>query len=375
MAQRLGAGHRARLIGKMTKVTLDKVVKRYGQIEVVRGVDLTIEEGELVVLLGPSGCGKTTTLRMIAGFIEPSSGEIRMGAEVVNRKPPRLRNLGMVFQDYALFPNMTVAGNIAFGLEERRVPAAQRTARVEAMLAMIRMEHLAGRYPSELSGGQQQRVALARALAYEPAVLLMDEPLGALDQKLREEMQREFARIQRGVGITTIFVTHDQQEAMMLADRIVVMNGGVIEQAGTAEALYNRPASLFIADFIGRSNKFQGVVERLEGGEAQIRLGGGALIRTAAPAGVAAKAQVTCVVRPENLHAGRADLDNAVEARILRRSFLGDSVDIMLEFDGREEIILKAGRADLSILPENGRLTLGFAQSDVTCFPASERAG
>ncbi|UZF94997.1 ABC transporter ATP-binding protein [Bosea sp. NBC_00550] len=357
----------------MTNVTLDKVVKRYGQIDVVRGVDLTIEEGELVVLLGPSGCGKTTTLRMIAGFIEPSTGEIRMGVEVVNRKPPRLRNLGMVFQDYALFPNMTVAGNIAFGLEERRAPAAQRAARVEAMLAMIRMEHLAGRYPSELSGGQQQRVALARALAYEPAVLLMDEPLGALDQKLREEMQREFARIQRSVGITTIFVTHDQQEAMMLADRIVVMNGGVIEQAGTAEALYHRPASLFIADFIGRSNKFQGVVERLEGGEAQIRLGGGCLIRTAAPAGVAAKAKVTCVVRPENLHAGRADLDNAVEARVLRRSFLGDSVDIMLELDGQEEIILKAGRADLANLPENGRLMLGFARRDVACFPASER--
>jgi putative spermidine/putrescine transport system ATP-binding protein len=355
----------------MTSVTLERLVKRYGQTDVVRGVDLKIEEGELVVLLGPSGCGKTTTLRMIAGFIEPTSGEIRMGAKLVNRTPPRLRDLGMVFQDYALFPNMTVAGNVRFGLEERREPAAQTAARVAQMLSMIRMDHLADRYPSELSGGQQQRVALARALAYEPGVLLMDEPLGALDQKLREEMQREFARIQRSVGITTIFVTHDQQEAMMLADRIVVMNGGIIEQAGTADALYNRPASLFIADFIGRSNKLHGVVEAIDGGELAVRLNGGARILAANAGGLGIGAPVTCVVRPENLRHGRADLANALSARILRRSFLGDSVDIMLELDGQAELILKADRSDPATRPDGDMATLGFDAGDVICFPAA----
>ena len=354
----------------MTSVTLERLVKRYGQSDVVRGVDLHIEEGELVVLLGPSGCGKTTTLRMIAGFIEPTSGEIRMGSRVVNRTPPRLRNLGMVFQDYALFPNMTVAGNVGFGLEERRVPAARQTERVAEMLAMIRMEHLAGRYPSELSGGQQQRVALARALAYEPAVLLMDEPLGALDQKLREEMQREFARIQRSVGITTIFVTHDQQEAMMLADRIVVMNGGVIEQAGTADELYNRPRSLFIADFIGRSNKLHGAVEAIKGGEAVIRLKGGEQILSGNAAGLDLGAAVTCVIRPEALHPGRADLANTLAVRTLRRSFLGDSVDVMLDLDGQDELVLKANRPDLANVSESDITTIGFETRDVMCFAA-----
>jgi ABC-type Fe3+/spermidine/putrescine transport system ATPase subunit len=236
------------------------------------------------------------------------------------------------------------------------------------MLEMIRMGHLANRFPSELSGGQQQRVALARALAYEPAVLLMDEPLGALDQKLREEMQREFARIQRSVGITTIFVTHDQQEAMMLADRIVVMNGGRIEQAGSADELYNRPASLFIANFIGRSNKLRGVVESREAGETRIRLGGGAAIRAAGADGPAPGTPVTCIVRPENLHAGRADLGNRLDARIVHGSFLGDSVDILLALEAQEEIVLKASRHDLAMLSGRETMTLGFSPADVLCF-------
>ena len=181
----------------MSRVTLERLVKRYGVTEAVRGIDLNVDEGEFIVLLGPSGCGKTTTLRMIAGFIEPSSGTVRIGGEAVNTLPPRARNIGMVFQDYALFPNMTVAENIGFGLVERRAPRERVAQRTSEMLGLIRMDAFGGRYPAELSGGQQQRVALARSLAYEPRVLLMDEPLGALDQKLREEMQREFTRIQR----------------------------------------------------------------------------------------------------------------------------------------------------------------------------------
>src|SRR5438552_3273204 len=238
----------------MSSVTLEQLRKRYRDVEVVKDVALDIAEGELVVLLGPSGCGKTTTLRMIAGLVSPTSGRIRIGGEEIDHLPPRLRNIGMVFQDYALFPNMPVRDNIAFGLQERRLPRKLIDARVGEMLALIRMEECAGRFQSELSGGQHQRVALARALAYEPRVLLMDEPLGALDQRLREDMQREFARIQKALGITTIFVTHDQHEAMVLADRIVVMGGGRIEQVGTPEQLYGRPRTLFIADFIGRTN-------------------------------------------------------------------------------------------------------------------------
>ena len=352
----------------MSSVTLSGLVKRFGQTEVVRGVDLEIAPGELVVLLGPSGCGKTTTLRMIAGFVEPSAGEIRIGPQVVNKVPPRRRNLGMVFQDYALFPNMTVAENVGFGLAERRVPAGEAAARRDEMLRIVQMDHLGHRYPAELSGGQQQRVALARALAYQPGVLLMDEPLGALDQKLREDMQREFARIQRQLGITTVFVTHDQSEAMMLADRIVVMNGGRIEQAGRAEDLYAEPRTLFIADFIGRSNKLAGTLEARYGEEASVRLETGASIRARAATGVGPGAAVTCVVRPENLRIGNDAAPNRLTGRVLRRSFLGDSVEVGIELEDSSEIVLKLGRAEPAASPENGVVTIGFEPRDTLCF-------
>src|SRR5215471_6451307 len=250
----------------MSSVALERLRRRYREIDVVKDLDLDIAQGELVVLLGPSGCGKTTTLRMIAGLVQPTSGRVCIGGEAVDHLPPRRRNIGMVFQDYALFPNMPVRENIAFGLEERRAPRQRVEARVDEMLALIRMQAFADRYPAELSGGQQQRVALARALAYEPRVLLMDEPLGALDQRLREDMQREVARIQRSLGITTVFVTHDQQEAMVLADRIVVMNAGRIEQVGTPEQLYSNPRTLFIADFVGRSNRLLGEAREVADG-------------------------------------------------------------------------------------------------------------
>src|SRR5882724_364206 len=285
----------------MSRVTLEHLTKRYRQTEVVRGIDLNVEAGEFIVLLGPSGCGKTTTLRMIAGFTEPTSGTVRIGGEAVNTLPPRARNIGMVFQDYALFPNMTVAENIGFGLVERGAPRERLAARTAEMLTLIRMEAFGSRYPAELSGGQQQRVALARSLAYAPRVLLMDEPLGALDQKLREEMQREFARIQRALAITTIFVTHDQQEAMALADRIVVMNSGLIEQAGPPEELYRDPKTLFIAQFVGRANAFSGTVESREGDRVAVRLATGERITARNQAGVTAGQRVTCVVRPERL--------------------------------------------------------------------------
>ncbi|WP_230534228.1 ABC transporter ATP-binding protein [Microvirga roseola] len=355
----------------MSSVSLECLVKSYGPTEVVKGINLHIEEGELIVFLGPSGCGKTTTLRMIAGFIDPTSGAIRIGGEPVVRKPPRARNLGMVFQDYALFPNMSVADNVGFGLVERGKSRDVVHKRVEQMLRLIHMEALGNRYPIELSGGQQQRVALARALAYEPRVLLMDEPLGALDQKLREEMQREFARIQRDVGITTIFVTHDQQEAMALADRIIVMNGGVIEQAGRPEELYDRPDTLFIADFIGRSNRFEGKVVRKVSDLVSVRLSGGEVITGQSRSVLSVGDPAACVVRPESLAVGATPQEgtNAISAQVLRRSFFGSGINTILRYGENLEVILQTPKgADLN-LQEGNMADVRFRPEDTFCFP------
>ncbi|MBM3525134.1 MAG: ABC transporter ATP-binding protein, partial [Alphaproteobacteria bacterium] len=237
----------------MADVVLENVSKSFGSVRAVDGFSLVVKEGELLTLLGPSGCGKTTTLRMVAGFFLPSAGRILIGGQDVTTLPPRKRNLGMVFQDYALFPHLTVADNIAFGLRERGAAKEQIRKRVGELLDLIRLPGVEGRYPRELSGGQQQRVALARALAYSPSVLLMDEPFGALDLKLREAMQVELHRILRELKITTIFVTHDQGEAMSLSDRIVVMLDGRAQQIGAPEELYARPATAFVAHFVGRS--------------------------------------------------------------------------------------------------------------------------
>jgi putative spermidine/putrescine transport system ATP-binding protein len=360
----------------MSSVRLEKLSKRYSDADVVQGVDLAIDEGELVVLLGPSGCGKTTTLRMIAGFVQPSAGHVRIAGEVVDHLPPRSRNIGMVFQDYALFPNMPVWENIAFGLQERKAARDAIAGRVDKMLRLIRMEAFGERYPIQLSGGQQQRVALARALAYEPRVLLMDEPLGALDQKLREDMQREFGRIQKSLGITTIFVTHDQQEAMALADRIVVMNAGRIEQAGRPEELYGDPRTLFIATFIGRSNRLAGAVERHDrSGMARVRLSSGETIlaRLATPE-IAAGSAVACVVRPERLrltHANdQADAANLVSVRARQRSFFGSTVDFVVETSAGEEVVVQATPTEATTLSDGGATALRFAPADCICFPA-----
>ena len=351
---------------------MEGLVKRFHQTEVVKGIDLGVEEGEFIVLLGPSGCGKTTTLRMIAGFIEPNSGTIRIGGEVVNRLPPRARNVGMVFQDYALFPNMTVADNIGFGLVERRAPAARIKTRVAEMLSLIRMEGFGDRYPGQLSGGQQQRVALARSLAYEPRVLLMDEPLGALDQKLREEMQREFARIQRSLAITTVFVTHDQQEAMALADRVVVMNRGRIEQCGRPEELYRTPKTLFIAEFVGRSNKLAGVVQGRTDDRVTVRSAAGDLIEGLAMEDLAAAQHAVCVVRPERLaiaaRGSPASGQNRIGATVRRCSFFGSSIDVVLALRNGEELVVQAP-ADASRLPGE-EVDVVFAAADTMCFAA-----
>lgn len=245
----------------MSEINFKSVNKAYGNVQVVRDLDLRIYEGELLALLGPSGCGKTTTLRMLAGFVEVTAGQIYFGERDVTRLPSYQRNVGMVFQGYALFPHMTVAQNVAFGLERRRVPRADKEARVRKALELVHMEGFADRMPRQLSGGQQQRIALARAMVIEPDVLLLDEPLSALDAKLRHDVRKEIRNLQQAQRVTTLFVTHDQDEALTMADRLVVMNRGRIEQIGTPAEVYESPRTRFVADFLGRSNFLAGRVE------------------------------------------------------------------------------------------------------------------
>ena len=240
----------------MAELRLEKLEKRYGSTVAVAGIDLAVREGEFMTLLGPSGCGKTTTLGLIAGFFPPSAGSIFIAGKPVADLPPFRRDIGVVFQDYALFPHLTAAENVAFGLRMRKLPAAETATRVREALELVQLGHLGERRPLELSGGQRQRVALARALVIRPAVLLLDEPLSNLDLKLREEMRVEIAGLQRRLGITTVFVTHDQGEALVMSDRIAVMNAGRIEQIGSPSDIYERPATRFVAEFIGRMNFF-----------------------------------------------------------------------------------------------------------------------
>ena len=280
-------------------LALEGVGKRFDAVEAVREVTLALPEGSLLALLGPSGCGKTTLLRMIAGFVEPSAGRISVVGSEVTGLPPEKRRMGMVFQNYALFPHMTVRANVAFGLELRGVRGAELERRVAQALSLVKMEWLAGRYPSQLSGGQQQRAALARVIAIEPVLLLLDEPFGALDRNLRESMQVELRKLQQALHITTVVVTHDQSEAWVLADRVAVMNAGRVEQLGTPEEIYDRPATPFVAGFTGVSNLVDGIVEDAGGGRG-LRLAGGALLRPPL-GGVPAGTAWTFGLRPEHV--------------------------------------------------------------------------
>jgi putative spermidine/putrescine transport system ATP-binding protein len=311
----------------MARVTLTDVTRRFGGVTAVDGVSLDVREGEFLTLLGPSGCGKTTTLRMIAGFLPPSRGRIFIDGADVTRLPARRRNIGMVFQDYALFPHLTVAENIGFGLRERRAPRARIAERVRELLALVRLPGLEQRFPAELSGGQQQRVALARALAYTPRVLLMDEPLGALDLKLREAMQIELAQLQQALEITTIYVTHDQEEAMGLSDRIAVMSEGRIVQVGPPDEVYARPLTPFVANFVGKINLLAGTVRAMHGRECLVDVGEERPIAGWSHASLALGQPVQVALRPEHLSMRRgADASPATGAAAVveRRRFLGN---------------------------------------------------
>jgi spermidine/putrescine transport system ATP-binding protein len=308
-------------------VELEGVTKRFGDFAAVDSVSLRIATGEFFSLLGPSGCGKTTTLRLIAGFEQPTEGAIRLDGEDVARVPPYRRHVNTVFQSYALFDHLDVAENVAFGLRRQKVPKAEITQRVRDALELVSLAHRAKDKPAQLSGGQRQRVALARALVNRPSVLLLDEPLGALDLKLRKQMQVELKRIQREVGITFVYVTHDQEEALAMSDRIAVMSDGVIEQLGAPEEVYERPAKAFVAGFIGISNLLPARVEN--GG---VRLSTGTLVPAPVPDGLPEGADVQLSVRPEKLLVDELEDGMAsVEGTIAERVYMGTATQLIVE--------------------------------------------
>ncbi|HEX4747454.1 MAG TPA: ABC transporter ATP-binding protein [Gaiellaceae bacterium] len=325
---------------QMPDVELVGVTKRFGAMAAVDGVDLEVHPGEFLSLLGPSGCGKTTTLRLIAGFERPDEGEVRIGGSDVSRVPPYRRNVNTVFQSYALFPHLTVLDNVAYGLKQRGLAKAERRSRATEMLALVRLEELEERKPRQLSGGQQQRVALARALVMHPRVLLLDEPLGALDLKVRKELQIELKRIQEEIGITFVYVTHDQEEALAMSDRVVVMHAGRIEQIGPPHEIYDRPATEWIAGFIGDTN----------------------FIRTNG---------TEVAVRPERLRVvsgGAAGLSGTVATTMV----IGPAVQCLVRLDDGQEVLAREQRSGaeggIEALAEGERVSVSWADEEALDF-------
>lgn len=317
----------------MSYLTLSHLEKVFGQNRVVKDFNLGVDKGEFISLLGPSGCGKTTVLRMVAGFESPTSGTILIDGQDVTNQKPNNRNIGMMFQAYALFPNLTVAENVAFGLKVKGVAKAERAARVDEMLHLIGLPDLAGRFPFQLSGGQQQRVALARALAPRPRVLLLDEPLSALDAKVRVSLRNQIREIQQELGITTIFVTHDQEEAMSISDRIVVMNAGIADQVGAPFEIYNRPTTRFVANFVGTLNTFDVVVEDPALGK--VLLAGQTLTVPGLPEGARKGDLLPIALRPEALRLGSLPEHEAVlPGRIEDVHFMGSVIRLTAEAGG-----------------------------------------
>ncbi len=352
-------------------VTLSGVVKWYGRVQAVRGIDLDIHPGEMLSLLGPSGCGKTTTLRMIAGLEDPDAGEIRIGDARANETPPWRRNIGMVFQNYALFPHKSVAENIAYGLVMRRVARAEIAARVADAMKLVQLEGLGERTPSQLSGGQRQRVALARAIITRPDVLLFDEPLAALDRKLREQMQVEIRQLQRSVGITTVFVTHDQDEALTLSDRIVVMEDGRIVQTGSPSEIYERPRSHFVSDFIGMMNALRGTVAAAQ----RVRLLGGQEVPVPGlDIGSTQGSSIELMLRPEKVLLNPRDAAalTTLAGTVSHIVYMGPVTYLHVAIGGGATMLaMLPNGAGAPPAPEQGAsVTLGWRAEDLVAFAA-----
>jgi ABC-type Fe3+/spermidine/putrescine transport system ATPase subunit len=341
----------------LAHIVIENLNKSFGSHHVLKDVSLAIEEKEFVTLLGPSGCGKTTTLRLLAGFLVPDAGEIRVAGQLVSSPrttvPPERRRMGMVFQNYAVWPHMSVFENVAFGLRVAKLGRAEIGERVARVLAAIGLDGLEDRNPAQLSGGQQQRVALARSLVVEPSILLLDEPLSNLDAKLRERMRSELKSLQRRTGITFVYVTHDQAEAMALSDRIAVFHQGVLQQCGRPREIYERPANLFVADFMGIVNRLPGEIVERGDGRVRVRVGDHVLAAIAPAAAVALSQQVTLAIRPESVRLGAATDDgpgNRLDGSVVEATFLGNIVDYQIDVGG----LLLRVQADRHVVQEVG---------------------
>ena len=343
---------------------IEHVRKTFGPTTVVQDFNLDVSGGEFISFLGPSGCGKTTVLRMVAGFEEPSDGKIVVGGRDITRLKPNQRNIGMVFQAYALFPNLTVAQNIAFGLKVAGAPKADCDRRVAEMLELIKLPQFGDRYPYQLSGGQQQRVALARAIAPKPKLLLLDEPLSALDAKVRVSLRDEIRAIQKELGITTVFVTHDQEEALSISDRIVVMYGGKAEQVGTPFEIYNRPATKFVANFVGTLNVLEGTVT--DASEGRVKVGSGEVVLKGKLNGSRAGDTLSLALRPEAISLGRQPgRDATLGGEISEVSFLGSVIRVRVGL-GKDAVSLDTFNSPAAPPPRVGeRAEISFSPDDV----------
>ncbi|WP_415405032.1 ABC transporter ATP-binding protein [Tateyamaria sp. SN3-11] len=353
-------------------VEFERVQKSYdGEILVVKDLNLSMPKGEFLTMLGPSGSGKTTCLMMLAGFETATHGDIRLGGTSINNIPPHKRGIGMVFQNYALFPHMTVAENLSFPLEVRKISKSEREEKIMRALGMVQMQDFAGRRPAQLSGGQQQRIALARALVFEPELVLMDEPLGALDKQLRETLQFEITRLAHDLGITTVYVTHDQTEALTMSDRVAVFDDGRIQQLAPPDALYEEPQNSFVAQFIGENNTLMGAIEKIKGDTCEVRLDDGSII-DAKPINVTEVGQRTRVsIRPERVEMDKARLNpdaHTLKAEVLEFIYMGDIFRTRLRVAGNDEFIIKTRNA-----PDQIRLTPG-TQIDIGWMPQDCRA-
>jgi ABC-type Fe3+/spermidine/putrescine transport system ATPase subunit len=364
----------------MPKLILRNVVKTYGRTRAVDDLSLEVQEGELLTLLGPSGCGKTTTLRAVSGFVRLDSGHILIGDREVTDIPPERRGIGLVFQNYALWPHMTVFQNLAFGLQLKKLPAKSIQEKVERGLAMVKLEGFQHRYPRQLSGGQQQRIALARALVLEPDILLLDEPLSNLDALLREQMRFEIAQIHRQAGITSIYVTHDQTEAMVISDRIAVIDQGKVVQIGPPAEIYSAPVSRFVAGFMGTTSFVHGRVEELQGEVVWVRTDAGSRLRGRGR-GLTGGQAVVVAVRPEHLRfvaapppqggqpaaGGQPSADNLFAARVVRASYVGELIDYQLDLQGAS---LRARGEVTAAMPEGREVWVRLDAEKLPVLPA-----